>query len=256
MTMKLLDVVFQENIAILTLKRPEKRNALCDAMVEELEKFFSQVPEGCRCIILQGSGTHFSAGLDLIELMATRSPDPIVAMRRSKKWHNVFNLIEFSEVPVISVLKGGVIGGGFELAAATHIRIADPSTFYQLPEGQRGIFLGGGGSVRIPRLIGSSRTIEMMLTGRTISAHEGERLGISHYLVESNDAFDKALELANKVASNAPTSNYAIINGIPRISEMGTADGSFAETMVCAMTRNSGESSARIKDFFSSREKT
>lgn len=251
-----LTVQEQDEITLLTLNRPDKRNALCDALLDELGVFFTQIPASCRCIILHGNGTHFSAGLDLIELLETRSPDPIASMRRSKKWHNVFNLIEFCEVPVIALLKGGVIGGGFELAAATHIRIADASTFFQLPEGQRGIFLGGGGSVRIPRLIGSSRTIEMMLTGRKLTASEGEQLGIVHYLVEDElVGLPKALEIARQVASNAPASNYAIINGLPNIREMGTAQGSFAETMVCAMTRNAGESNTRIREFFSSREK-
>lgn len=251
-----LKIENEGEIAIVTLNRPDKRNALCDALLEELGDFFERVPSGCRCIIMKGDGTHFSAGLDLIELLETRTPDPIASMRRSKKWHQVFNLIEFSEVPVISLLKGGVIGGGFELAAATHIRIADMSTFFQLPEGQRGIFLGGGGSVRIPRLIGSSRTIEMMLTGRKISVEDAERLGVVHYLVSSEEeGLRKAEELAKQVAKNAATSNYAIINGLPRIHEMGTAEGSFAETMVCALTRNSGESAHRIRDFFSGREK-
>lgn len=243
-------------IAVLTLNRPEKRNALCDSLLEELAAFFSHIPAECRCIILQGNGSHFCAGLDLHELIATRSPDPIISMRRSKNWHSVFNLLEFSEVPVISILKGGVIGGGFEMAAATHVRIAVAGTFFQLPEGQRGIFLGGGGSVRIPRLIGSSRTIEMMLTGRQLNAQEGERLGIAHYVVaDEESAMDKALEVARQIASNAPTSNYAIINGLPLIHEMGRAEGSFVETMVCAMTRQSGDSSNRIRDFFAGREK-
>src|SRR3546814_4783914 len=87
-------------------------------------------------------------------------------------WHEAFRHIQFGRVPVIAVLHGAVIGGGLELAAATHVRIAEPSSFYALPEGQRGIFVGGGGSVRIPRLIGVARMMDMMLTGRVYDRSE------------------------------------------------------------------------------------
>ena len=90
--------------------------------------------------------------------------------------------MEGGDLPVVSVLRGAVIGGGLELAAATHIRLAEPSTFYALPEGQRGIFVGGGGSIRIPRLIGVARMADMMLTGRTYGAADGGAIGLSQYL--------------------------------------------------------------------------
>ena len=85
---------------------------------------------------------------------------------------------------MVAVLHGAVVGGGLELAAACHLRVAERSAYYALPEGQRGIFVGGGGSVRLPRLIGVARMIDMMLTGRTLSAEEGQAIGLSHYLVE------------------------------------------------------------------------
>ncbi|MFV9472851.1 crotonase/enoyl-CoA hydratase family protein [Advenella sp. RU8] len=254
MNQKKLLVERIDNHIILTLNRAEKRNALDDELVSDLEDFFSQPVEDCQCIIIQGSGEHFSAGLDLFELMEKRSSDPIVSMRRSKQWHRVFDLIQYGEVPVISVLKGGVIGGGFELAAATHIRVSEASTYFQLPEGQRGIFVGGGGSVRIPRIIGAGRVMELMLTGRKIPVEESANLGLSHYVVENGQGLDKALALAGIVSQNAPTSNYAIIHGISRIGEMSSADGLFAETMVTSMTRNAGKSDKRIKDFFQQRK--
>ena len=77
-------------------------------------------------------------------------------------WHRVFDRIQYSRVPVIAALRGAVIGGGLELACAAHIRVAEPSAYFALPEGQRGIFVGGGGSVRIPRLIGVARMADMM----------------------------------------------------------------------------------------------
>lgn len=134
---------------------------------------------------------------------------------------------------MISCLKGGVIGGGLELAASTHIRVCEPSTFFQLPEGQRGTFLGGSGSVRIPRLLGPGRVVEMMLTARRVEIEEGMRLG--HRLVGDGEGLSAALEVARAVCANLPSSNYAIINGIRRIVEMSPGEGLFAEVMTAFM---------------------
>lgn len=253
-TTALLDIEQAGSTAVLRLNRPDKRNALNDDLIEELGAFFENPPEFAKCVVLHGEGEHFCAGLDLHELMQKRTGDPVKSTRRSRRWHRVFDLMQHGELPVISVLKGGVIGGGLEIAMATHVRVSERSAFYQLPEGQRGIFVGGGGSVRLPRVIGAHRVTEMMLTGRSYSADEGLALGLSHYLVEDGHGLQRALQLAEKVATNAAASNYAIINGVSRISEMSTADGLFAETMVGAMSRGSGESAQRIKAFFDGRK--
>ena len=243
-------------IAFVKLNRPTKRNAVNDALLEQLGDCFTSGLGDARVVVLHGEGAHFCAGLDLHELMAKRSPDVIVGMRRSRQWHRIFDLIQFGEVPVVSVLKGGVIGGGLELAAATHVRVSEASTFYQLPEGQRGIFLGGGGSVRIPRILGAGRVVEMMLTGRAMDAQEGLRLGMAHHLVPNGEGLAKATELALAVARNAPATNYAIVNGIARISEMPMGEGFFAETMVTVMTKASGSgASQRINEFFEGRRR-
>lgn len=253
---KLIDVRCEDGIAFVGLNRPTKRNAINDALLAELGEFFTGGAGDARVVVLHGNGEHFCAGLDLHELMAKRSPDIMVGMRRSRQWHQVFDAIQFGELPVVSVLKGGVIGGGLELASATHVRVSEASTFYQLPEGQRGIFLGGGGSVRIPRIIGSGRVVEMMLTGRAMSADEGHRLGLSHHLVADGEGLAKATELARAIAANAPATNYAIVNGISRIGEMAMGEGFFAETMVTVMTRAAGIGAAqRINDFFEGRRK-
>src|SRR5690606_26126955 len=137
----------------------------------------------------------------------------------------VFAKIEHGMIPYISALHGAVVGGGLELAASTHIRVADRSAFFALPEGQRGIFVGGGGSVRVARLTGTARMMDMMLTGRVLSAEEGERCNLAQYLVDTGSARDKAHELAEAAASNAEISNYAIIHALPRIQDMAKDDG-------------------------------
>ena len=183
----------QGNIAILRLNRTQKRNALNDEIVAGLEAFFSGLPEEIKAVVLHGAGDHFSAGLDLSELKLHSVTEGVF---HSRSWHQAFEKIEFGRVPVVAVMHGAVVGGGLELAAATHVRVAERSTFYALPEGIRGIFVGGGGSVRIPRLIGISRMMNMMLTGHTLNAEEGQALSLSHHLVDDGAGLAKGIELA------------------------------------------------------------
>ena len=250
---ELLVVDRRDEVATVGLARPAARNALNDALVAALAEFFEQPPAGVRAVVLHGVGDHFCAGLDLKELLSARSTDPQAPMRRSRRWHRAFDLIQFGEVPVVSALKGGVIGGGLELAAATHVRVAEPSTYFELPEPQRGLFLGGSGSVRIPRIIGASRVVDMMLTGRILDRAEAALLGLVHYEAPAGGALERAVEVARTIAKNPPMANYAIINAIPRIQDMATAEGMFAETMVARATRVGDDAAERITRFFDER---
>jgi len=243
-------------VCVLTLFRPEKRNAINDELLGALELFFQAIPESARVVVLQGSGEHFCSGLDLAERLAKSSQNPIDGVRHSRRWHRVFEMIQYGEIPVVSVLKGAVIGGGMELAVSTHVRVAERQTFFRLPEGQHGIFVGGGGSVRIPRIIGAGRMMEMMLTGRQYDAGEGVQMGLVHHLVKPGQGLAHALELAERIASNAFLSNYAIINAIPRAMDMSTSDGLFAESMVGALTRAGADGRERIQRYFETRKKT
>ena len=148
-----------------------------------------------------------------------------------------------------------MVGGGLELAASTHIRVAESSAYYALPEGIRGIFVGGGGSVRISRLIGASRMMEMMLTGRTYGAEEGQTYGLSHVLVDDGQGLAKGIELAERVAQNAPLSNYAIMHALPRIAESDPASGSMTESLMAAVASSSDEAKQRLRDFLEKRGK-
>ena len=134
-------------VAVLRLNRAAKRNALDDPMVRGIDAFFAALPDDIRAVVLAGEGEHFSAGLDLTELTER---DIFAGVEHSRSWHRAFEAIEFGKVPVVAVLHGAVVGGGLEIAAAAHIRVAEKSAFYALPETSRGIFVGGGGSVRLP----------------------------------------------------------------------------------------------------------
>ncbi|WP_433787942.1 crotonase/enoyl-CoA hydratase family protein [Actinomycetospora sp. CA-101289] len=237
-------------VAVLRLARPSKRNALDDPTVLGLETFFSAPPPDVRAVVLDAEGDHFCAGLDLAELGAT---DAVAGVAHSRFWHRVFERIERGRLPVVSVLKGAVVGGGLELAAATHVRVAEPSAFYALPEGRHGLFVGGGGSVRIPRLIGVHRMTDMMLTGRVLDAQEGRELGIATYLTEPGGGFAKALELAHRIAENPAASTFAVLQALPRIAAASDDDGFFLEALMAAITSSSDEAQQRMSAFLDGR---
>jgi enoyl-CoA hydratase/carnithine racemase len=238
------------DIAILRLSRPEKRNALDDTTIFGIEAFFGTLPDGIKAVVLHGAGEHFSAGLDLTELTER---DVAEGVEHSRSWHRAFERIEFGKVPVVAVLHGAVVGGGLELAAAAHIRVAERSAYYALPEGSRGIFLGGGGTVRITRLIGTARVMDMMLTGRTYDANEGQAIGLTQYVVEPGHGLAKGIQLAERIATNAPLTNFAVMHVLPRIAESDPASGYLAEALMAAIAQGSDEAKSRLKDFLEKR---
>ena len=234
-------------IALLRLSRPAKRNALDAAMIAGIEGFFADPPEGTRVIIVYGEGKHFSAGADLAALMDFGVEG---SLRFSRSFHRAFDKIENSEVPVIAVLQGGVIGGGLELAAAAHIRIAERGAYYALPESALGIFVGGGGAIRIPRLIGTTRMVDMMLTGRTYGAEEGLPLDFSQYVVDDDQGIARALELAEKIAGNTPLSNFAVLQALPRIARAEPDTAFLTESLMAALTIVDDDAKVRLEAFF------
>lgn len=238
------------NIFHLRLNRPAKRNSVSDEMLRQIHTVFLNLPADVRVVVMSGEGEHFSAGLDLAEVSERTVSEGI---HHSRAWHACFESIQFGPVPVVAVLHGAVVGGGLELAAAAHLRVSEQGTFYALPEGTRGIFVGGGGSVRIARLMGPALMTDMMLTGRVLDAQEGLDARLATYLVSSGEGLGKALELASKIASNAPLSNYAITQALPRISEMGPAEGLFVESLMSSIAQGDEAAKERVRAFLSKR---
>lgn len=237
-------------VAVLTLNRPAKRNAIDDTTLLGIERFFTELPGDVRSAVITAAGDHFCAGLDLAEM---GEHDTIAGVRHSRMWHRVLNSIEFGPVPVVCALRGAVVGGGLELAAATHLRVAERSTFYALPEGMRGIFVGGGASVRVPRLIGVARMTDLMLTGRRYDAVEGQAVGLSQYVVDDGSGLDTALELAQRIAQNAPQTNFAIVQALPRIAEANPDEGYFMEAMTAAIAQGTADAKERMHAFLQGR---
>lgn len=237
-------------VALVRLERPGKRNAINDALLLQLQTCFLNLPAEVGAVVLHGAGEHFCAGLDLSELSERSVAEGV---QHSRMWHAAMDQIQFGRVPVVAALHGAVVGGGLEIAASTHVRVAERGTFYALPEGQRGIFVGGGGAARIPRLIGVACMTDMMLTGRTLDAAEGQQRGLSSYLVGPGEGLAKAVTLAQRIAGNTALSNYAVMQALPRIAGMSQADGLFVESLMAAIAQGDTAAKQRMRDFLDKR---
>ena len=243
-------VELRERIAIVKLTRANKRNALSNSVMVALEHAFATLPNTVGAAVLCGDGVHFCAGLDLSEI---RDRDATEGLHHSRSWHRILTSIEFGRIPVVAALHGAVVGGGLELATSCHIRVADDTAFFALPEGSRGIFVGGGGSVRIPKLIGTHRMLDMMLTGRVYKAVDATTLGFAQYHVAAGAALDNAIELATRIAENAPMTNYALMHALPRIAEQPADHGFLTEGLMSSIVQSAPEAKARVRDFLEGR---
>ncbi len=226
-------------LALIGIDRPDKRNAISAMVMTQLRAAVVRAGEEADVGIIFGHGDHFSAGLDLAETarnMAAGDPQPKKRYRRPS--HETLDIVARGPIPFVVALKGAVVGLGLEMASAAHIRVADETSYFGLPEGQRGIFVGGGGSVRIQRIIGYSRMCDMMLTGRIMPAVDAERIGLAQYLVPTGQALEKAKEIALKISKNAPMSNWAITNVLPRMGDIDHNDALFVEELASAVVRS------------------
>ena len=237
-----------DGILLATLNRPDKRNALNAAAIEALIDVFSLAPRaGVRAVVLTAEGDHFCAGLDLVEHhREDRSPADF--MHLCLRWHEAFNKMEYGGVPIIAALKGAVVGGGLELASAAHIRVADASTYFALPEGQRGLFTGGGATIRVVGLVGKARMVDMMLTGRVYQGQEAVDVGLTQYLV-TGSSLEAAMALARKAAANLPLSNFAICSGVSHLQNMSGLDAAYAEAVLAGLVNTQPDARARLEAF-------
>jgi enoyl-CoA hydratase/carnithine racemase len=235
-------------IALVGVNRTEKRNAISQEVMAELSEAFLRAADEARCGILFGHGDNFSAGLDLAEAAARLKSGAPSTHRTRGRWTVPLDQLARGGLPWIAALRGACIGGGLEIASACHIRVADETTFFALPEAKRGIFVGGGGSVRIQRLIGYARMADMMLTGRSLSAAEGERANLCQYVVPAGESLAKAKELAKAVAANAASTNWGICAALPRVNDMGHGDGLFFEGLIGLASRST-DGADRISAF-------
>lgn len=247
----LIRIEVEEGIATLTLSRPAKRNALNHEMYECLGEFFAAPPPSVRVAILAAAGEHFCAGGDLGEHLER---DAIDVLHTSRRRQAIYDRMQYSGIPLVAVLKGAVLGGGLELALTAHVRIAEATAWFQLPEAAHGLFMGCGSTVRLGRILGPDRMAEMMLTRRIFRADEAAGLGIAHYAVDADAGLARARELAATIAANTATANWFITNALPRIDSMASADGLFAESLAIGLIQSDPETRQRMEGFLQKRK--
>lgn len=240
----------RDGIAWIGLDRPAKRNAVNDALLAAIAAAHERAAAEAKVAVLFGHGPCFCAGLDLGE---HRARDAAGVFHHSRGWHRVFTAIRHGTIPVVAALHGAVVGGGLELAAVCHLRVADPTAFFALPEGTRGIFVGGGATVHVTRLLGAARMADMMLTGRVLDAATAERVGLVQYLSAAGGAPMQAGELAAKIATVPPLTLVGILGALPRIQDMAEADGLFVESLMAALAQTGPEAAERLAAFTAGR---
>ena len=253
MTSDLITYELKDDIAVIGLNRPDKRNALNGPTFTALAEAVERAGQEAKVGVIFGHGEHFCAGLDLaFAANEMLKMDPVIARRTPDGSRRSMAEISRGPIPWVAALHGAVVGAGLELACCAHVRVAERGTFFALPEGQRGIFVGGGGSVRVQRAIGYERMADMMLTGRTYNAEQAERINAVQYAVDEGEALPKALELAARIAKNSALSNYAVTTVLPRLGTMQDDEGLFFETLGAHYVVTE-ESTRRLEDFLAKR---
>ncbi len=192
-------------VATITINRPSKLNALNKATIEELHHAFKQCDEdsGIRAIIITGSGEKaFVAGADISEFASFNTSQGSELARKGQEL--LFDFVERLGTPVIAAVNGFALGGGLELAMASHIRVASDNARMGLPEVTLGVIPGYGGTQRLPQLVGKGRANEMIMTAQMIDAATALNFGLVNHVVPQAELLQKVNEIAEKIAKNSP----------------------------------------------------
>jgi enoyl-CoA hydratase len=193
-----------DGIAVVTVNRPDKLNALNAQVFEDFTALLEvlRTDAAVRAVIITGAGPKaFVAGADIGELAAVDGPE---GQRLSARGQAVFRAIEHLRKPVIAAVNGFALGGGCELAMACHLRLAAPSAKFGQPEVKLGLIPGYGGTVRLPRLVGRGRALELLLTARVIDAEEALRIGLVERIVPAESLLDEARAVARTILTMGP----------------------------------------------------
>jgi len=221
-------------VSTIRLNRPEKLNALSAEMVQELHSQLTtlETDQELRALILTGEGERaFCAGTDITELASKTDAEAIELSARGQK---LCEQIENFPVPVIAAIEGIAAGGGLELALACHLRVATTTASFSLPEVKLGLIPAYGGTQRLAREVGQGRAVEMLLTGKTISADEAFALGLVHRLAINTSALTEATSLATEIAQLSPLSIRACLRAVTKGAQLPLAEGLALETELFA----------------------
>lgn len=217
---KALEVTRDDRVAIVTVARPEKLNALDAATMDELRRTLLDLRHDASvgAVVVTGAGQKaFVAGADIGELAALDVPS---ARALALRGQHVFDLIEHLGKPVIAAVNGFALGGGCELALACTLRLASDVARFGQPEVNLGLIPGYGGTQRLARLVGKGRALELLLRGHTIDAEEAWRIGLVNRVVPAGELMPEASALAAELAAKAPQAVRGILDAVTNGLEM------------------------------------
>jgi enoyl-CoA hydratase len=224
-----------ERVATIIINRPEKLNALNIQIFEEFKDLFTELnnDETVRVIILTGSGEKaFAAGADISEL---NKLDVISAKEFAEKGQLVLSLIGNMDKPVIAAVNGFALGGGCELAMACHFRVASENAKFGQPEVTLGVIPGFGGTQLLTHLVNPGRAMELLVTGGMIDANEALRIGLINHIYQQDELIPKTIEIANKIASNAPIAVKNVLKAVNKANDVTLRNGMQFEAVLFAL---------------------
>jgi enoyl-CoA hydratase len=240
-------------ITVMQVRRPEVLNALNRETLGEIDQAVAafQGDPGQGALIVTGAGEKsFVSGADIQELAVL---DPYGARDISRFGQQVFDRIEQSVKPVIAAINGYAFGGGCELALACHVRLASENAVLGLPEVSLGIIPGYGGTQRLPRLVGSGRALELILTGRRVKADEAERIGLVNRVVPRAELMNEAEAMALAMLKNGPLAVAAALEAVQRGLQLGLPDGQRIESGMFGLLAASEDMHEGLKAFLEKR---
>ena len=243
----------RDRVAIITINRPEKRNALNIQTRAEGAAILDELREddSIRVVIFTGAGDKaFIAGADIAEF-ARRTA---LQQRAIMLERGLFNAIDTFPKPVIAMVNGYCLGGGCELALACDIRIASDNASFGQPEINLGIIPGGGGTQRLPRLVGEGKAMEMVLTGEIINAQEAFRWGLVNQVVPADHLEAKTMEIANRIAEKSPIALRLAKEAVKLASRSSLDEGLRREVDVFALCFSSEDKDEGVKAFLEKRK--
>jgi enoyl-CoA hydratase len=246
-------VEIRDGVAVVTVNRPAKLNALSDRTMEELDGAFAALAADAavRGVILTGAGEKaFVAGADISEL-ATQTPAE--GRERSIRGQKVLDRIENLGKPVVAAVNGFALGGGCELALACHVRVASEGARLGTPEVTLGIMCGYGGTQRLPRLVGKGRALEMLLTGEMVDAAEALRIGLVNRVVPKEKLLAEAEALLRKMLANGPVSLRYTLEAVNDGLEMPLDEAQRAEATLFGLICSTGDMKEGTKAFLEKR---
>lgn len=214
-----------DQLAVVTVNRPDKLNALNTTVIQELDRAFTEIAQRdqIRAVILTGAGRAFVAGADIAEI-AEAADGPAGLESLSAAGSRVFTKIERLNKPVIAAVNGFALGGGLELAMACHVRLASESAKFGLPEAKLGLIPGYGGTHRLPRLVGQGRALQMILTGAMIDAATAASFGLVNAVYPTEVLMDVTRSMAKEMLANGPLALAHAIEVVTQGVGMSTDD--------------------------------